>query len=421
MRSMKSHTGLLLLSGLAAAGIAILTGCGRDSNVEAKNAGPVAAPETSAVSVGVVKIGRQALDRTYTVSSELVPEQEIDVYAKESGFVKDLRVDYGTHVDAGQLMATLEIPELEMRLKQDDASIKIASDMITYAERAVSRAQAQHKVLQLEYERLAGVAKAQPGLVAQQEVDDIEGKALSSEAQVEEQQANLQSAQGRLADAKAKRDTDQALFDYSRITAPFSGVVTQRYANLGTLMQSGMNNANNVLPLVQLSEDDKFRLVIPVAETYVHYIHPGDTVSVHIPSLNETFPGKVARMSEDVREDTRTMHTEVEVLNPKRVLYKGLYAEATITLETKRDAIAVPLQAVDQNGANVTVDVVDSSDKIQLRPVNIDFETPNYGDVISGLQEGDMVVVSDRSDLKPGESVRPKMVTLTAYQSTDPQ
>lgn len=416
---MRSKTRLLLLLGVGAAGIVILTACG-NSRVEAKNAAP-ASPEANAVSVGVVKIERRSLDRTYTVSSELVPYQEIDVYAKESGFVKDLKVDYGDHVNAGQLMATLEIPELETRLKQDDAAIKVASDMITYAQRAITRAEAQHKVYQLEYDRLAGVAKSQPGLVAQQEVDDAEGRALSSEAQVEEQQSNLESAQSKVADAKAKRETDQTLFDYSRITAPFAGVVTQRYANLGTLMQSGISNSTNVLPLVRLSEDDHFRLVIPVAENYVHYIHPGDTVNVRIPSLNQTFPGKVSRMSVDVREDTRTMHTEVDVYNPKRVLYQGLYAEATVTLETKKDAVAVPLQAVDQNGNNVTVDVVDASNKVQLRPVTIDFQTPAYGDVVSGLQEGDMVVVSDRSDLKSGESVQPRIVSLVNYQNTDQQ
>lgn len=417
---MRSRTKLLLLCSVAAAGIVWLTGCGKSMNVEAKSASP-AALDANAVSVGVVKIGLHDLDRTYTVSSELVPYQEIDVYAKESGFVKDLKVDYGDHVKAGQLMATLEIPELEMQLKQDEAAITVASDMITHARHAITRVQEQQKVLQLEADRLTGVQKAQPGLVAQQEVDDAQGRALSSAAQLEEQQANLETAQGRLVDAKAKLQHDQALFDYSRITAPFAGVVTQRYANLGTLMQSGVSNANNVLPLVRLSEDDHFRLVIPVAETYVHYIHPGDNVSVRIPSLNQTFPGKVSRISVDVREDTRTMHTEVDVWNPRRVLYQGLYAEATVTLEKKQNAVAVPLQAVDQNGNNVTVDVVDSANKIQLRRVTMDFQTPAYGDVISGLREGDMVVVSDRSDLKPGESVQPKTVSLVNYQNADQQ
>ena len=119
------------------------------------------------------------------------------------------------------------------------------------------------------------------------------------------------------------------LFDYSKITAPFAGVVTQRFANLGTLMQAGTSSSTQAMPLVRLSEDDLFRLVIPVPESYVQYIHLGDPVSVNVPSLNRTFPGKVARFSVDVREDTRTMHTEVDVLNPDRVLLPGLYAEAT--------------------------------------------------------------------------------------------
>jgi RND family efflux transporter MFP subunit len=419
---MRSKTRLLLLSLPIAAAIAMLAACGNSVKVQAKNPGEAGStPESSPVSVGVVKVGRKDLDRTYTVSSELVPFQEIEVYAKESGFVKELNVDYGSHVKKDDLMATLEIPELELQLKQDDAVIKYAADMITHAQKQLDRVQTQHKVLQLDFDRLDGVAKKQPGLVAQQEVDDAEGRALASAAQVEESEANLQSAESKLADAQAKREHDQAIFDYSKITAPFAGVVTQRYANLGTLMQAGTGSSTNVLPLVRLSEDDKYRLVIPVAESYVHYIHLDDAVAVKVPSLNRTFPGKVARFSVDVREDTRTMHTEVDVPNPTRVLYPGLYAEATVTLEKKQNALAVPLQAVDQNGNQTTVDVVDSSNKIVLRPIVVDFQTPTDGDVVSGLMEGDMVVVSDRSSLKPGESVQPKKIDLIPYQSSEQQ
>jgi RND family efflux transporter MFP subunit len=416
---MRPNTRLLLLSSLAAAGIGFLAACGNSIKVQAKN--DASMPESPAVSVGVVKIARQTLDRTYTVSSELVPFQEIDVYAKEAGFVNKLNVDYGSHVQAGQLMATLEIPELELQLKEDDAAIKDAQAQIPHAQEELKRTQATQKVYQLEYDRLNGVATAQPGLVAQQEVDDAEGRYLAAQAQVEAAKATLQQAESLLDKAQAMREHDQALYDYSKITAPFAGVVTQRYANYGTLMQAGTSNANSVLPLVRLSEDDVFRLVIPVAETYVHYIHIGDNVDVRIPSLDQTFPGAVARFSVDVKEDTRTMHTEVDVKNPKRVLYPGLYAEATVTLEKKENAVAVPLQAVDQAGQQTTVDIVDSSNKIQLRPITIDFQTPNYGDVISGLQEGDMVVVSDRSSLKPNESVQPKVVSLIQYQNTEQQ
>ena len=113
-------------------------------------------------------------------------------------------------------------------------------------------------------------------------------------------------------------------------------MVTERYANLGTLVQAGTGSSTQAMPIVRLSQDDLFRLVIPVPESYVRYIRIGDSVDVRVPSLNRTFPGKVARFSVDVREDTRTMHTEVDVPNPQRVLMPGLYAEAEVAARRKR-------------------------------------------------------------------------------------
>lgn len=395
---------------LAAAGLAVvLCSCGTESKQ--------AAPATVAdVAAGVVKVGRKSLARTMNISSELVPFQEIDVYAKESGYVRDLNVDYGSRVQANQTLATLEIPELQSQLKQDDAAIKAATDQITYAQNEESRVEAQHKVQQLQFDRVNGVARAKPGLVAQQEVDDWEAKADASAAQLAAARSNLQAAQSELAVATAKREHDQVLFDYTKITAPFAGIVTQRYANLGTLLQAGTNSSTQAMPLVRLSEDDRFRLVIPVPETYVRYIHVGDPVSVLVPSLNRSFPGTVARFSVDVTQDTRTMHTEVDVLNPNRLLLPGLYAQATITLERKDNAVAVPLQAVDQTATSATVDVVDASNHVQKRTVVLGIQTDADAEIVSGLTEGEMVVVSDRSSLKTGQTVRPQITDLIQYQ-----
>ena len=209
------------------------------------------------------------------------------------------------------------------------------------------------------------------------------------------------------------------LFDYTKITAPFAGTITQRFANLGTLVQAGTSSSTQALPLVRLSEDDLFRLVIPVPESYVRYIHIGDPVSVTVPALNRTFPGKVARFSVDVKEDTRTMHTEVDVPNPQRVLLPGLYADATITLDRKQNTLAVPLQAVDQSAGMATVDVAAPSNKIEIRTVVLGIQTATDAEVVSGLKEGELIVVSDRSSLKAGQEVMPKMVELTQYQSAE--
>jgi RND family efflux transporter MFP subunit len=374
-----------------------------------------------ALTVGVVKVMRKSLERQITLSSELVPFQQIDVYAKESGYVQKLYVDYGSRVKQGQLMATLEIPELEAQLQEDQAAIKNASDEVARAQHMLKRYQAQYKVLHLEYTRLRGVFETQPGLVAQQEVDDAQGKDLAASSEVDAGESALAAAQSQLLLSKAKLVHDETLFAYSRITAPFAGVVTQRYANLGTLMQAGTSSSTQAMPLVKLSEDDLFRLVIPVPESNVPYVRIGELVEVQVPSLGRTFPGKVARFSVDVREDTRTMHTEVDIPNPDRLMIPGMYAEATLTLENKDNVLAVPLQAVNHEGDRTTVYVADQAGRIEDRPVNLGLQTASDAEVVSGLTEGELVIVSDRSGLKEGEVVRPQFVQTPQYHETGQQ
>lgn len=409
-RSYRSSSGFIILLGF---GIASLSGCSGTQKVHASE------EPDAATTVGVALVSRKPMERQLTISSELVPFQEIDVYAKESGFVRELNVDYGTRVQKGQLMAVLEIPELQMLLQQDEAAIQVANDQVIHSQKELNRVEAQHNVFHLQYKRLKGVSDSRPGLVAQQEVDDAQGKDLASEAQIEATKSAMATAQSQLDAAKAKQAHDRVLYDYANIRAPFSGVVTQRFANYGTLMQAGTNSSTQAMPLVRLSEDDKFRLVIPVPESYVKYIQTGDAVQVKVPSLNKTFPGKVTRFSVDVTQDTRTMHTEVDVPNPSHQLLPGLYAEATLMLERKNDALTVPLQAVDRNGEQATILLVDPSNRLQQRTIELGLENASDAEVLSGLNEGDRVVVSDRSGLKQGAIVHAQNVQLLQYQDSN--
>lgn len=406
------RTACLLMASVLCAGLALASCTGTQS--EEAQAAPT---------VGVTKVSRKSLERRITLSSELVPFQEIDVYAKESGFVKKLYVDYGTRVKQGQLMATLEIPELQAQLLEDKAEITADNNQVFRDQNEVGRYKAEYKALHLEYTRLNSVSQSQPGLVAQQEVDDAQGKDLAASSQVDASEAALDGARSQLAAAQATLAHDQALFDYSRITAPFSGVVTNRYANLGTLVQAGTSSSTQAMPLVRLSEDDLFRLVIPVPESYVQYIRIGDPVEVNVPSLNRVFPGKVARFSVEVREDTRTMHTEVDVPNPQRVLMPGLFAEATLTLQKKDDILTVPVQAVSHDNNRTAVYIVNAQDQIAVEPVSVGMQTINDVEILSGLSEGERVVVSDRSGLKAGESVEPHLEQVMQFQEggTSPQ
>jgi RND family efflux transporter MFP subunit len=372
-----------------------------------------------AVTVGITPVVRRTIVRQLTVSSELVPFQEIDLYAKESGYIKELLVDYGTRVEKGQLVAVLDIPELQMQLDQDAAAIKNQQDVVQQTEHQIARVEALVKDYQLQFTRLKGVSDSKPGLVAQQEVDDAESKYMSADAQLEAAKSARQSARSELAGAQAKEQRDRTLFDYSKIYAPFSGIITQRYANYGTLVQAGTSSSTNVLPIAKLSEDDKFRLVIPVPESYVKFIHIGDSVDVHVASLDRHFPGVVGRFSTDIAQDTRTMHTEVDVLNPNRVLMPGLYADATITLERKNNTLSVPLQAINHETNGNAVFVVTPNDTIAIRSIRIGLQNSDWAEVASGLNEGDNVVVSDRAALKAGTPVQPHVVEATEYKTQD--
>jgi len=391
---------------------AFFVGCsGQKANVSEASGVP------AAVTVGVTPVARRLIVRQLTVSSELVPFQEIDLYAKESGYIKELLVDYGTRVEKGQLLAVLDIPELQMQLDQDAAAIKNQQDVVQQTEHQIERVEALVKDYKLQFTRIKSVSDSKPGLVAQQEVDDAEGKYMSADAQLESAKSARQSARSELAGAQAREQRDRTLFDYSKIYAPFSGIITQRYANYGTLVQAGTSSSTNVLPIAKLSEDDKFRLVIPVPESYVKFIHLGDSVDVHVPSLDRQFPGVVGRFSTDIAQDTRTMHTEVDVLNPKRVLMPGLYADATITLERKNNTLSVPLQAINHDANGNTVFVVTANNTIAIRSIRVGLQNADWAEVASGLNEGDNVVVSDRAALKAGAPVQPHVVETTEYKT----
>src|SRR5580698_1137819 len=248
----------------------------------------------------VVKVQRKNLSSTLEIASEFLPYQEIDVYAKVSGYIQKLYVDWGTHVKQGQLLAVLEIPELQQQLQQDEASVRRSEQDVARAREEQSRAESAYSVAHVTYTRLADVQKSRPELVAQQEVDEAQGKDLEASAGVSSQKDALASAEQTLLVAKAALGKDQAMFDYARMTAPFDGVVTQIYAFTGALLPAGTASNKGDSALCRLSQNDLLRLVIPVPERAVSNIHVGESVAVNVSGMNRTFDGKIIRFSDQI-------------------------------------------------------------------------------------------------------------------------
>src|ERR1700693_542079 len=189
----RRRSGTAHVFGYATVGLAAMLALGLSSCSGGRNE-KVEASAQQAVTVGVTNVVKKTLSRRITLSSELVPFQEIDVYAKESGYVRKLNVDYGTHVKAGQVMATLEIPELQAQLQEDQAEIKNAMNQVSRADNELKRYDAQYNALHLQYTRLNQVFQTQPGIVAQQAVDDAQGKDLAAASQVDAGKAALDAA-----------------------------------------------------------------------------------------------------------------------------------------------------------------------------------------------------------------------------------
>ncbi len=384
---------------LALAVAAAAAGCGSHKTDDAK---PTAA---------VVKVQRKNLASTLEISSEFQPFQEIDVFAKVSGYVQKLYVDYGTHVKQGQLLAVLEIPELQQQLLQDEASVRRADQDLSRAHEEQSRAQSAYDVAHITYSRLADVQKNRPELVAQQEIDVAQGKDLEANAGVSSAKDAVSASEQALLAAKAALEKDKAMFAYARMTAPFDGVVTQIYAFTGALLPAGTSAAKGDSALCRLSQNDLLRLVIPVPERAVPNIRNGESVDVDVSSLKRTFAGKIVRYSDQIDPQTRTMHTEVDVPNPKFELVPGMYASVKIPLRAVTGVLTVPVQAVQSSGTGEgTVLIVNASNHLERREVKLGLQTATDAEVLSGLQENEAVVFGEQNQYREGQLVTPKLV-----------
>jgi RND family efflux transporter MFP subunit len=208
----------------------------------------------------------------------------------------------------------------------------------------------------------------------------------------------------------------KTLFDYTRVTAPFTGVVTKRYADTGSMLQAGTSSNTQALPLVKLSENSLLRLVLPVPESAVPTVHVGQQVDVRVPTLGRLFPGRVARFANKVSSATRTMDTEVDVPNPSLVLIPGMYAEVNLTLDRRSAVLAVPIPAVDFSGdqSSGQVTVVTPENRVEIRKVSLGLQTATSVEIRSGLREGDLVVTGNRSSLRAGQEVRPRVIDLAS-------
>jgi RND family efflux transporter MFP subunit len=383
----------------------LLGSCAKTESAEVTSNGKAA----EATIVPVAKAVRSNLASNLILTAEFVPYQEIDVMAKEAGYIKKIHVDIGDRVRTGQTLAELDIPEMQDDMTRAAASVEASKADIATAQGNLERAQSSKEIAELSYKRILEVSTKEPGLVPRQEVDVAHAKQLDASAQVASAQANLDTAGHKLAMAKADQARYATLERYTIISAPFSGVITKRYANTGAMIQQGTSSSSQAMPVVRLSQNDLLRLLLPVPESSVPSIHVGETVDVTVDALQRTFPGRITRFEDKVSVATRTMNTEVDVRNRDYTLVPGMYAQVNLHAKQNKEVLAVPLDAVEPTSAGWAAYAVRDG-HIRVLPISIGVKTSQQQEIRSGLDEGDLVIVGRHAGLEDGQPVKPKLV-----------
>jgi RND family efflux transporter MFP subunit len=366
----------------------------------------------------VAPVKRETIATSLSIAGQFIPYQNVELHAKVAGYIKNIYVDIGDHVHTGEVLAVLEIPELVAQVDEAKASVHHAEEEIQRARSDVLRAQADNVALHANAERLVNTDKVRPGLIAQQELDDATAKDRASQAQVEAAKSTLAAAQQELEVARANQQHYSALSDYARITAPYDGVVTWRFSDTGSLVQAGTSNTSG-LPVVTVAQVDLLRLRIPVPESIAAKVRIGDSADVHVQATGEHFTGKVTRFTDSLDTSTRTMQVEIDVPNPNYHLQPGMYADVTLSAASRPNALTVPIEALQRAESNqTTVLVLDAQNRVQSREVQVGVESSNNVEILSGLTEGERVIVGNLSSYQPGELVRPKQAAFAGAAST---
>ena len=345
------RAGSLSAQSCALIALCTLAACDRTENTAA-TAGPVLATQ-----VRITHLATGPITRSITLPAQVLADQHVTLYAKVSGYLQNIAVDKGDTVKAGAVLAHIEMPEL------------IAARV---------RQQAELRAAAADYGRIQESSQKAPDLVVPQMLDQ---------------------ARGRFEIARASLDQSETMLRYATVTAPFGGVITQRFVDPGALTQAGT-------ALVTLMDFSKVRLQVAVPELEASRVAVGQPVTVVTENLpGMPFDGKVARFTYALDTASRTMLAEVSLDNPKLALRPGMLVTAKLGIERKDSAPIMPTDALVMEKTNAFAYVLDG-EKAAKHPLKIGFNDGQNVEVLEGLNPEDAIILVGKLNLSNGQTVR---------------
>lgn len=407
------------------------------------------------VRVKVVKPHKGGIERTTTQPGSVHSFRSAKLYSKLSGYLKEQNVDIGDHVEKGDVLAVLDMPELEKEVDREEAAVQQAEAHVVQMEAHVESAKADYNAAKAligereadvedaesmlsyskkVYDRIAQLVKergVEPALADEKEekwhaskaaLSSAKASVVSAEAQASAAKAKIDEADADLVDAKAKVEVAKAALEktkvmlgYTKITSPYTGVITVRNYFEGDFINARDQGAT--VPVLVVDETDWMRVVLQVPDLEVPFTNPGDVASVEIDALpGKTFPGKVSRLADSEDPQTRTMRTEVDLENKDGILRDGMYGKVTIVLQEASTNLTVPSSAVhvEASGEHAAGDGnhraklylwVVRGGKAQKQHVQVGADNGIDAEILSGLKADDDVVVDNKTALSEGVSV----------------
>jgi membrane fusion protein (multidrug efflux system) len=372
----------------AALSLLALAGCRGDAPAQTTQRAAPAGPPT----VEVVKVVEQPLNVTLSLPGELAPYQTVALYSRVTGFVKTIAVDRGSRVRAGERLAVLEAPELVAQRAEAQSKLQSAE-----AQLAVVRSKAEATAS--TYEKLKA-ASATPGVVAGNDVVLAQKAVEADQGQIAATQQNVEAAREAL---KSVSDME----GYLRITAPFSGIVTERNVHPGALV-GPTGGPGAATPIVRIVESNRLRLVIPVPEAYTARVTNGTSLTFTVAAYpGQTFTGTVSRISQSVDVATRTMAVELDVNNADGRLAPGTFCQVTWSVRRTAPSLLVPNGSVASTTGRTFVIRVRGG-RTEWVDVKTGLASGPLVEVFGDLQPGDEVAVRGTDELKAGASVQVK-------------
>ena len=377
-----THTSRFKIVLMVAAGLFLLAAAlmiiqGQQPTVSAPDTGrePGQAPE-GVPRVQVLKVQRRDISQTLTLPANISPWYQATLYGKVSGYVKWIGFDKGDVVKKGQLLAVLDAPEIEDHYKQADAD---------------------YQIKKITYERYLSVWQDNHDIIAKQDVDVAKALAQS---------------------AKHQRDSRRNLLDYTNVYAPFSGMITARFADPGALIQAATGSATQAAPLFTIMDLDSLRIYVNAPQEVSQLTKPGLPVTMTAREWSQELPASITRTTEALDPATRTLLVEIDVQNKDHRLQPGMFVNVSLHLQQHPNALAIPPGSIvpSKNGQEKSVFVVESG-KAKLVPVKTGIDDGLWVEVVEGLTGDEEVVVVGKSGLTDGQEVQSSAYNLPSGKS----